>query len=442
MNPDDNPFVIPESDEPLSGPSASTVPPPFPNAAARPRPHMIPPREPICGGCARQKEPRVFIPFLKKSMTVALILPLAILLFFFVFGLLLSGMKVISTMSMGDMGAEIDNPDVTEKILAGDDLLPHKIAVLPIEGIITENEDGFIRQAIRTAYEDADIDALVLRVNSPGGTMTGSDYYYTLLKQLKEERSIPVIVSMGPVAASGGYYVSMVGDKIFAERSSVTGSIGVICEIPNASGLCEKIGVTMNNITSGPHKAMGDFTQPMADDERAIWQALVNESYRQFLEVVRAGRPNLGKKGNSAPEETSSETDAQEAVGEEDDDFFGAEEESTAASGPAGDSLEAIADGRVYTAPQALELGLIDEIGFLDDAIEAAESAAGIPHEKTEVVRYTKKEPLFKSLLGEGEVRFLPGRGSKADALVDAFATPTVYCLMPGALPIESGPAR
>ncbi|MBO7681068.1 MAG: S49 family peptidase, partial [Thermoguttaceae bacterium] len=231
MNPDDNPFVIPESDEPVGGPSASTVPPPFPGAAARPR--WVPPREPICGGCAApQKEPRVFIPFLKKSMTVALILPLAILLFFFVLGLLLSGMRVISMISMGDMGSEIDNPDVTEKVLSGDDFLPHKIAVLPIEGIITENEDGFIRQAIRTAYEDADIDALVLRVNSPGGTMTGSDYYYTLLKQLKEERSIPIIVSMGPVSASGGYYVSIAGDKIFAERSTVSGSIGVICEIP------------------------------------------------------------------------------------------------------------------------------------------------------------------------------------------------------------------
>ena len=440
MKPDDNPFVMPETDEPTSGPSASTVPPPFPSAPARPR--WTPPREPICGGCARQKEPRVFIPFLKKSMTVALILPLAILLFFFVLGLLLSGMRVISTMSMGDGRTDIDNPDVTEKVLAGDDFLPHKIAILPIEGIITENEDGFIRQAIRTAYEDEDIEALVLRVNSPGGTITGSDYYYTLLKQLKEERSIPIIVSMGPVAASGGYYVSMAGDIIFAERSTTTGSIGVICEIPNASGLCEKIGVTMNNITSGPHKAMGDFTQPMTDDERAIWQDLVNESYQQFLEVVRAGRPNLGKKGDNASEREPSKTDTGEAAGEEDDDFFGSDEERTAASGPADHSLEAIADGRVYTAPQALKLGLIDEIGFLDDAIKAAESAAGVSHEETQVVRYTKKEPLFKSLLGEGEVRFLPAHGSKADALVEAFATPTIYCLMPGALPIESGSAR
>ncbi|MBQ1455523.1 MAG: S49 family peptidase, partial [Thermoguttaceae bacterium] len=217
---------------------------------------------------------------------------------------------------------------------------------------------------------------------------------------------------------------------------------GVICEIPNASGLCEKIGVTMNNITSGPHKAMGDFTQPMTDDERAIWQDLVNESYQQFLEVVRAGRPNLGKKGDSASEREPSKTDTGEAAGEEDDDFFGSDEERTAASGPADNSLEAIADGRVYTAPQALKLGLIDEIGFLDDAIKAAESAAGVSHEETQVVRYTKKEPLFKSLLGEGEVRFLPAHGSKADALVEAFATPTIYCLMPGALPIESGSAR
>lgn len=446
MSSEDNPFVLPDvngvddsASDSANNPSGAAVPPPFPSEPPRARRSRTIPPQPVCGGCARQREPRIFVPFLKKSLTVALVLPLAILLFLLVSTILFSGLALVST---SGSGTDIDNSNVTEKVLSGDDTLPHKIAVLPIEGIITENEEGFIRQAIRTAYQDKDIDALVLRVNSPGGTIAGADYYYTLLKQLKDERSIPVIVSMGPVAASGGYYVSMVGDKIFAERSTTTGSIGVICEIPNASGLCEKIGVTMNNITSGPHKAMGDFSQPMADDERAIWQELVNDSYRQFLAVIRDGRPNL----RDPAENSADDTAASDEAATSDEAAADGEEEQTASSSPEAKPsekpLEEIADGRVYTALQALELGLIDEIGFLDDAIKAAGVAAGISPDETQVVRYAKTDGFFATLLAEQEVRFSPRFSTKAEALVEALATPTIYCLMPGALPLDTESAR
>jgi len=291
---------------------------------------------------------------------------------------------------------------VSEKTLSGSANSPYKVAVLPIEGTITENEDGFVRKAIRTAYEDTKVKAVVLRVNSPGGTISGSDYYYTLLKKVKEERHIPIIVSMGPIAASGGYYVSMAGDKIYAERSTMTGSIGVICMLFNAAGLCEKIGVGMNNIVSGPNKGMGDFTKPMSDDERKIWQGVVDDAYAQFLSVIRAGRTAFA------------ETDAQIE----------------------GKTLEQIADGRIYTASEAKALGLIDKIGFLDDAVNEALNQAGIQQAVTQVVRYKKSEGLAELLLSETESESKTAQ-KRLGSLAEAAASPALYYLAPGALPVQ-----
>ena len=121
-------------------------------------------------------------------------------------------------------GTTSESIKVIETTLSGPAHTSKKIVILPIEGMITEEENGFVRNAIRTARLDPDVCAIVLRINSPGGTISGSDYYYHLLKELKSQRRIPIIVSMGPVAASGGYYISTVGDKIFAERSTTTPS--------------------------------------------------------------------------------------------------------------------------------------------------------------------------------------------------------------------------
>ena len=290
-----------------------------------------------------------------------------------------------------------------EKILAGSEISPKKIVVLPIEGMITENEFGFVRNCIQAAYDNDRLSGLILRVNSPGGTIAGSDYYYTLLSDLKKERKVPVYVSMGGVAASGGYYVSTVADKIFAERSTITGSIGVISMMMDASALCDKLGVRTNNIVSGKNKGMGDFTRPMSDEERAIWQGLIDEAYDQFLSVVREGRPAFAPK-------TEGESDADSA-----------------------DPLREIADGRVYSAAEAKRLGLIDEIGFLKDAAEAMiRDELKAADDDVEIVRYKKQENVLSVLGAETDGKAAVRR---AASLVETLSTPNLYYMVPGTLP-------
>ncbi|MBQ3388724.1 MAG: signal peptide peptidase SppA [Thermoguttaceae bacterium] len=299
-----------------------------------------------------------------------------------------------------------------EKVLAGSSLSPKKIVVLPIEGAITENEFGFIRNSIQTAYEDPRLSGLVLRVNSPGGTISGSDYYYKLLTDLKNERKVPVYVSMGSVAASGGYYVSMAGQKIFAERSTITGSIGVIAMLMDASSLCEKIGVRSNYIVSGKNKGMGDITRPMTDEERAIWQNMIDESYEQFLSVIKEGRPAFApaKAGDDEPDSAEESADDPDT------------------------RLRALADGRVYSAAKAKELGLIDEIGFLQDAVEAMiRDELKVSEDDVEVVRYRKEEGLLSILENETEGKSAAGR---AGALLETLAAPNLYYILPGTLPV------
>ncbi len=303
-----------------------------------------------------------------------------------------------------------------EKTLAGSGISSKKIVILPIEGVITESEFGFVRSCIQTAYEDDRLSGLILRVDSPGGTISGSDYYYHLLCELKKERKIPVYVSMGGIAASGGYYVSMVGDKIFAERSTITGSIGVISMMVDASDLCQKIGVKSNYIVSGKNKGMGDFTRPMSEEERSIWQGLIDESYEQFLSVIREGRPAFARKDDEGNEDDSGEENGEPEAPQE-----------------SADPLRALADGRVYSAAAAKELGLIDEIGFLQDASEAMiENELKVPKEDVEVVRYKKSESLFSILGTETDVKTAAGRVA---SLVETLATPNLYYILPGTLP-------
>ena len=208
---------------------------------------------------------------------------------------------------------------------------------------------------------------------------------------------------MGGVAASGGYYVSTVADKIFAERSTITGSIGVISMMMDASALCDKLGVRTNNIVSGKNKGMGDFTRPMSDEERAIWQGLIDEAYDQFLSVVREGRPAFAPK-------TEGESDADSA-----------------------DPLREIADGRVYSAAEAKRLRLIDEIGFLKDAAEAMiRDELKTADDDVEIVRYKKQENVLSVLGAETDGKAAVRR---AASLVETLSTPNLYYMVPGTLP-------
>ncbi len=267
-----------------------------------------------------------------------------------------------------------------------------KIAILSIDGMIVDGE-GFFKKQLDRARKDAQngsLKALVLRINSPGGTISGSDRIYCSLRKFADETQTPIVVSMGALAASGGYYAAMaVGetpDSIFAERTTWTGSIGVIIPHYNLGGLMKQYGVEADNVVSYRLKEMGTIARSMTEEERKIFQQLVDEGFSRFKEVVKEGRPKL-KKDLAA--------------------------------------LDAAATGQVFTADQAVKRGLVDRIGFEEDAVaRAIELAKLVDKDDVTVIRY-KAEPSLRGLLfGE------QGRASSFDpsALLD-LATPKAYYL-------------
>ncbi|MGI6400832.1 MAG: signal peptide peptidase SppA [Thermoguttaceae bacterium] len=312
--------------------------------------------------------------------------------------------------ALGDagLGGSVDSVDIVETFIDGNKEADAKVVVLPIEGVIlSDTADGssFWSTALRDIMEDDTVQALVLRTDTPGGTVAGSAYYHRLIKKLKEEKDIPIIVSMGDLTCSGGYYISMAADELIAEPSTVTGSIGVICALVNAAELCKKLGVSSNAITSGSMKAMGSFMKEPTEEENAIWQALVDSSYEQFLSVIRDGRP-----------------------------WFRAEDVEPEEKQKREEELRKIADGRIYTADQALELHLIDQIGYLDDAIDVALERAELDKDAARVVVYAEPEGLLQ-ILGLG-VRANEKPLDKASSIIETFATPKTYYLCPNALPL------
>ncbi|MDR1140794.1 MAG: signal peptide peptidase SppA [Planctomycetaceae bacterium] len=291
---------------------------------------------------------------------------------------------------------QVSETALTEKFILGDQSAKNKVAVITVEGVITGSEDGFIPKQIRQVLNDSNVKAVVLRVESPGGTMSGSDYYHHLLTKMKKERDIPIVVSMGSIAASGGYYIAMVGNEIYAEHSTITGSIGVIVSLFNGQELCEKIGVESTPITSGSLKAMGSFSKRMSNEEKEIWQRLVDDSFKRFKQVIRDGRNAFAE-------------DAEDA-----------------------DKLDQLATGQIYTATEAKEQGLIDEIGFLDDAIKRAMDLAALTESNSKAIRYKPKLSFMDALL---ESRATPAKFS-AETIAE-MATPRVYLLCPYVPPIQ-----
>ncbi len=406
---------------------------PFPN-----RPQFI----------SRPPQPPRFWQIVLKdfAMTVVGVVLFCFILFLFAIGTVVTLAKVVGSVGPSTAG-------LVETTIKGDEACDGKVVILPIEGIIETDETGFIPTAIESLREDKRVRALVLRVNSPGGTISGSDYYLHLLKQLKEDLGIPVIVSMGDLAASGGYYISTVGDKIFAERSTTTGSIGVIVSMYNAAELCKKLGVRSNPVTSGAMKGMGDFMKEPTPEETAIWQKMVDDSYEQFLNVIKEGREwyRDGDSKGTGPKtkrerlsgvkvETISEEDANGEEAADSADGGKSEEQTEKAEKEAPESNESVADerdaqlrkladGRIYSAQEAKDLHLIDEIGFLDEALDAAISEAGLDKSKTQIVRYEEEKGLFDSFTAVK---------SKSDPLTQALktiGTPRGYYICPRALP-------
>jgi protease-4 len=192
-----------------------------------------------------------------------------------------------------------------------------------------------LREELKKAAGDKHVRALVLRINTPGGTVTASDIIYRELTLFREETRIPVVAALMDVATSGGYYVALAADRIVAHPTTVTGSIGTIMVTANVEGLLGKLGVAANTIKSAEHKDMGSPFRSLTPEERAIFQSVIDELQRQFVAKVIERR--------RLPEAAA----------------------------------RTLADGRIYTAPQALEKRLVDAIGYLPDAIEAARRASG-----------------------------------------------------------------
>ena len=244
---------------------------------------------------------------------------------------------------------------------------PKKIAIVKVAGTIMEGE-GFVKQQLDRIREDDDVVAIVLRVNSPGGTVTGSDYLYHHLRELCEDRDLPMVVSMGSICASGGYYIAMaVGDEedsIFAEPTTWTGSIGVVIPHYDFSGMLENYDIKDDSIASHKYKLMGSPTRSLDEagraEERKLFQELVDLSFNGFKDIVRSGRPKLR---------------ADDAA------------------------LDAVATGQIFTAQQAKRKGLVDKIGFIEDAIERAAELAGLDVDAVRCVKYEQPPTSLATLL-------------------------------------------
>ncbi len=229
-------------------------------------------------------------------------------------------------------------------------------------------------EIIRQTAKDPDVKVILLKVNSPGGSVVASDLIYRELKNTQ----LPIVVLMGEIAASGGYYTSMAGEYLIANPNSLVGSIGVISTFPNAEELFEKIGVEFNVFTSGDSKDFGSLYRDMTPEEREYWQGVIDETYEGFVQIVAEGR------------------------------------------GMDAETVRALADGRVYTGRQALELGLVDQLGYEKDAINKA-AKMGIIGGEPRIIRYTSNVG-FLSLLGG--LANVSGQDALPYALIEWVLTP------------------
>jgi protease-4 len=260
-------------------------------------------------------------------------------------------------------------------IAVTDDGLPGgaKVAVVEVEGIIGGDaargldSDGVIR-VLGEYRDDPAVRAVVLRINSPGGVVAPTQEIFTAVRRLREAKK-PVVASLGSVAASGGYYVAVAADRIYASPGTLTGSIGVVMQLANLEGLLKKVGVEYVVVKAGAYKDVGNMARAMTPEERRILQSLLDDVYDQFISAVADGR------------------------------------------GLDPQAVRAFAEGRIYSGRQAQSLKMVDDLGGLEDAIEAAAKMAGLPA-KPKVIyprrRFSLRE-LLRNELGLGPVsRILP----------------------------------
>lgn len=316
---------------------------------------------------------------------------------FFLCGSVLALIVVVAVYS-----ATLVNDDgLSETTLADLEEGTSKIAVIQIDGIIgSDEEEGYVMKQIRRVREDEEVRAIVVRVDSPGGAVTGADYLLHHLRKLKKEKGVPLVVSMGGLAASGGYYVSMAvedqDESIFAEPTCMTGSIGVIMPHYDISGLLARYDVKDDSIVTHERKQMLAMTKPIPPEHREIIQKNIDEMFTRFKKVIHDGRLKFAKD-------------------------------------PA--ALDVLATGEVFTAEQAVKNGLIDKIGFLEDAIDRAIELAGLSKSDVKAVKYDQPLSMWDDLtLIRSRARSPAGLDP---AVIQELATPRAYYLyttLPSAL--------
>lgn len=252
--------------------------------------------------------------------------------------------NLVFTVGLSSGSSELTSTVVHDEAGSSD----NRVAIIDISGMILngarpgllsqgENPVALLTEQLEKARHDADVKAVILRVNTPGGTVTATDIMYREVLRFKEATKKPVVVLQMDIAASGGYYLSCAGDHVVAYPSTITGSIGVIIQLMTFKPALDRWGIATEALTSGKNKAAGSPLGTLTDEHRAVLQELVTDFYAKFTETVRAARPKI-------PAERFAE----------------------------------VTDGRVFSGVDALELGLVDELGDLYDAHAKAKSLAKI----------------------------------------------------------------
>ncbi len=244
-----------------------------------------------------------------------------------------------------------------EQTIAGEG--KDKVLLMDLTGVITSEDSGsvlggkkepgmlaLVREQLDRARLDKNVKALVLRINSPGGGVTASDTLYHEIKKYKDETGVKVVAHILDTGTSGAYYAALAADRIMAQPTSITGSIGVTMLRIDATGLMQKIGVQALEISSGAEKGMGSPFRPVSDEEKKIFQAMIDSMFGRFVNVVADGR-------KMAPER-----------------------------------VRQLADGRIYTSQEAKDAGLIDQIGYIEDAFTQAKTLAHL--ERATIVTYLR----------------------------------------------------
>ncbi len=294
----------------------------------------------------------------KKSSRVGFWISTSLAIFFFLCTIMLLFSLMGLLILKGSLSTQMEETSVSklsESLIEGTG--QDKILIIPIKGVITGQPSrklfieepsivDSVKQQLEHARDDKDVKVVIFEINSPGGGITASDIIYKEIIEFKEKTNKKVIVIMQDVAASGAYYISAAADKIVSHPTTVTGSIGVIMPLINIANLVEKFDIEDTSIKSGKMKNIGSPLKKMSDEERNVLQDIVDEMYTRFLNIIVDGR-------NMKIED-----------------------------------VRKLADGRIYTGKQALDNGLIDQLGYFDDAITLAKEVAGIQEAK--IIQYKK----------------------------------------------------